>query len=64
MAAFDKTSKKVTFAATGFFARVILHEVDHLNGILFIDKAKKITKGEPEYRKMLRQQRKEKKGAV
>ncbi len=28
----------------GFYARVIQHEVDHLDGILFIDKAKNITK--------------------
>ncbi len=27
------------FLASNFFARVIQHEVDHLNGILFIDKA-------------------------
>lgn len=28
--------------AEGLFARVIQHEIDHLDGILFIDKAKKI----------------------
>ena len=26
------------------FARVIQHEVDHLNGVLFIDRTKKYTK--------------------
>lgn len=30
------------FAAAGLLARVIQHEVDHLDGILFIDKARKI----------------------
>ncbi len=32
------------FKAEGFFARVVQHEVDHLNGILFIDKAYKTFK--------------------
>ena len=30
--------------AKGLFSRVIQHEIDHLDGILFIDKAKKIFK--------------------
>ncbi|MEO0202142.1 MAG: peptide deformylase [candidate division WOR-3 bacterium] len=29
--------EKVEIQARGLFARVILHEIDHLNGILFID---------------------------
>lgn len=41
----DKAGKKLEFKAKGLFARVILHETDHLDGILFIDKVKKITKG-------------------
>ena len=40
--AFDKNGEKINFTANGFFARVIQHEVDHLDGILFIDKAKDI----------------------
>lgn len=36
--------KPLEFKAQGFFARVIQHEADHLNGILFIDKAEKINK--------------------
>jgi len=32
--------------ATGLFARVLQHEIDHLNGILFIERATKITQGE------------------
>lgn len=30
--------KKVEFRADAFFARVIQHEIDHLDGILFIDR--------------------------
>lgn len=45
LVALDKKGKKIRFQASGFFARVIQHEVDHLDGVLFIDKAKKITKG-------------------
>jgi peptide deformylase len=36
----DGNSKHIE--AQGLFARVIQHEIDHLDGILFIDKAKKI----------------------
>lgn len=38
--ALDAKGEKISFDATKFFARVIQHEVDHLDGILFIDKAK------------------------
>ncbi|MDD2757890.1 MAG: peptide deformylase [Patescibacteria group bacterium] len=40
--ALDPHGKKLVFEAANFPARVIQHEVDHLNGILFIDKAKDI----------------------
>lgn len=33
--AFDKTGQKITGTASGFLARLIQHEVDHTNGILF-----------------------------
>lgn len=36
----------IEFAAKNFFARVIQHEVDHLNGTLFIDRAPDIYHGE------------------
>ena len=39
--AYDETGKKFTRGASKFFARVIQHELDHLNGILFIDKVEK-----------------------
>jgi len=32
---FDRTGQPVTGAANGFFARVLQHEVDHLDGILY-----------------------------
>lgn len=38
----DITGKSRTIDARGLLARVIQHEIDHLNGILFIDKAKNI----------------------
>lgn len=34
----DEQGKKQEMAVKGFTARVIQHEVDHLNGILFIDR--------------------------
>ncbi|OGY62827.1 MAG: peptide deformylase [Candidatus Harrisonbacteria bacterium RIFCSPHIGHO2_01_FULL_44_13] len=37
---FDAQGKKIKIKAWGFLARVFQHEVDHLNGKLFIDKAK------------------------
>lgn len=40
--AMDRNGNQITFLAKNFFARVIQHEVDHLDGILFIDKAKGI----------------------
>ncbi|MBU2575673.1 peptide deformylase [Patescibacteria group bacterium] len=34
----DHSGQERKIKATGFFARVIQHEVDHLDGMLFIDK--------------------------
>jgi len=42
--ALDTKGEKITFEAKGLFARVLQHEIDHLDGILFIDKAIKIRK--------------------
>jgi len=36
--------KPLEFRCGGLLARVVLHEVDHLNGILFIDRMDKATK--------------------
>ncbi len=35
----DRSGNKFSFDAKNFFARVIQHEIDHLNGILFTTKA-------------------------
>lgn len=40
--ALDECGHQLQFTAENFFARVIQHEVDHLDGILFIDKAKDV----------------------
>ncbi|PIT88769.1 MAG: peptide deformylase [Candidatus Magasanikbacteria bacterium CG10_big_fil_rev_8_21_14_0_10_36_32] len=34
--------EKMEFPAEDYFARILQHEIDHLNGILFIEKAKKL----------------------
>jgi peptide deformylase len=39
---FDKTGKPAKIKAWGLLARVFQHEMDHLNGKLFIDRAKNI----------------------
>ncbi|MEO6223210.1 MAG: peptide deformylase [Vicinamibacterales bacterium] len=38
--AFDRTGQPIAFIAKGFPARVIQHEYDHLDGILFFDRMK------------------------
>jgi len=42
--AIDSDGKKIKLKVFGLLARVIQHEIDHLDGILFIDKAKNIIK--------------------
>lgn len=42
----DKNGKKTRIKAWGVLARIFQHEVDHLNGKLFIDKAKNLRKYE------------------
>jgi peptide deformylase len=36
--AWDRQAKPFTLEAEGFFARVIQHECDHLDGIVFLDR--------------------------
>ena len=38
----DRRGEKIVLDARGFFARVLQHELDHCDGVLFIDRAKKI----------------------
>ena len=40
----DLNSNSIEIETTGFLARAIQHEVDHLNGILFIDRMSSATK--------------------
>ena len=42
----DKNGRAVKIKAWGFLARVFQHEIDHLDGKLFIDRTKKIYKNE------------------
>jgi peptide deformylase len=44
--ALNEKGKPVEFRCGGLLARAIQHEVDHLNGILFIDRMDKATKEE------------------
>ena len=41
--ALNENGEIIKFKAKDLFARVIQHEIDHLNGILFIDRAKKVS---------------------
>lgn len=36
--ALDRTGKTITLNGTGLLARALQHEIDHLHGILFVDK--------------------------
>jgi peptide deformylase len=38
--AYDRMGKKIEIQASGFTARVIQHETDHLDGVLFFDRMK------------------------
>ena len=38
--AYDRTGKRIELRAGGFTARVIQHETDHLDGVLFFDRMK------------------------
>jgi peptide deformylase len=42
----DRSGQEIQIEADGMGARVLQHETDHLDGILFIDKASKIVNGD------------------
>lgn len=44
---YDKNGRRLKIKAWGLLARVFQHETDHLNGVVFIDKAKKLHTYEP-----------------
>lgn len=46
--AYDENGKKFTKGASGLLAQIYQHEIDHLNGILFIDKADDIVEVLPD----------------
>jgi len=46
--AYDESGKKFKMGASGLLAQIFQHEVDHLNGILFTDKADDIVEVLPD----------------
>ncbi len=40
MRALDRTGKPLEFVAEDFHARVVLHESDHLDGTVYLDRVK------------------------
>ncbi len=44
----DRNGKKHKLTADGFFARAVCHELDHLDGILYTDKASEVYDLPPE----------------
>jgi peptide deformylase len=48
---FDRYGKKIELTGTGLFGRCLQHEMDHLDGILYVDKAQNIRPAETEEEK-------------
>lgn len=46
--AYDETGKSFTRGASGLLAQIFQHETDHLDGVLFTDKARDVEHLEPE----------------
>jgi peptide deformylase len=44
----DLEGKKVKFRAQGWLARIFQHEIDHINGVLYTDRAENIWKPDHE----------------
>jgi len=42
----NRKGEEVVYRARGFMARAFQHEIDHLEGIVFVDKAKNLRKAE------------------
>ncbi|MGI5838357.1 MAG: peptide deformylase [bacterium] len=45
--ALNRNGEKIWIAGEGLLARALQHEIDHLDGILFVDRAEKLYKNEP-----------------
>lgn len=41
VAAFDRNGAPITVSGSGFLAATLCHEIDHLDGVVFMDKAKR-----------------------
>lgn len=44
--ALDRAGKKIQISGSGLLARALQHEIDHLEGVLFIERAKTIYKSQ------------------
>jgi peptide deformylase len=54
--AYDENGDKINRGASGLLAQIFQHETDHLNGVLFIDKAEQLEEmSEEEYNKIYNQ---------
>ena len=42
--ALDRRGKQIRLRAEGLMARVLQHEIDHLNGTLFVDRVESLDK--------------------
>ena len=42
----DRAGKKISISGSGLLSRALQHEIDHLEGVLFIEKADTIYKGQ------------------
>lgn len=51
----DEQGKLKHLSSKGLIARVLQHEIDHLNGILFIDKMIEYTTGEAKVKKLIQE---------
>ncbi len=48
LSAYNEKGEKISRGASGLLAQIFQHEVDHLEGVLFIDKAREIWEMTPE----------------
>ena len=42
VSAFDRNGNPITITGNDFLAATLCHEIDHLDGILFMDKARRV----------------------
>src|SRR5690606_8703045 len=55
--AYDENGNEYERGAGGFLAQIFQHEIDHLDGILFIDRAEKVWHKDDEHTKHLHEAR-------